>query len=349
VTEPILGRAIIETEVPAGLALARAQVLWRSVTPERPVAFYGAGLSGSALCLGALQHAPAALSGTGRRRRLLRRRSGGITAEAGAGIAYAALGLLEPSSLMACPPGRILNRNVRGALAGLRGLKLPTHYFGRDFLSVDGEPAVLVAWTRAVDGRVLLELFVAVDAPLLPDAEDLGYPPRVEPVFRGKQPTSLRASGLPAQLGADAVLRALADGYRKAHGLQLEPDALDDDERAETADLADRLVVDGADDGGLRWSPPAEEPIGFVQAGAALDDSGRIAQARLAGDFMQEEACAEELQTLLAGAQPTADPIGAALDRVYAAQPGRIEGVRNLPTLQRALLEACGTEGPHDG
>ncbi|MGD8859404.1 MAG: hypothetical protein PVI30_05285 [Myxococcales bacterium] len=342
--EPILGRALIEAEVPAERALARAQVLWRSVTPERPVTFYGAGLAGSALCLGALQHAPAALSAAGLKRKLLRRRTGGITAEAGTGIAYAALGLLDPSSLMACPPGRILNRNVRGALAGLRGLKLPTHYFGRDFLSVDGSPAALVAWTRAADGRALLELLVAVDSPLLPDAEQLGYPPRVEPVFRGKPPSTLRDAGLAADVEPADVPRALATGYARAHGLELEREDLGEEERVEVEALAGRLVVDGSDDGGLRWSTPVEEPIGFVQAGVRLDADGRIAAARLAGDFMQDEACTGELQAQLEGAEPSAATFGAALDRIYAAQPGRVEGVRNLPSLQGALLSAAGGE-----
>src|SRR5690606_8458247 len=51
----------------------------------------------------------------------LRRATGGPAWRLGDGTLYVALALRDASSLIETPPDKILNRNVRGILAGLRG------------------------------------------------------------------------------------------------------------------------------------------------------------------------------------------------------------------------------------
>src|SRR5262249_56052748 len=112
---------------------------------------------------------------------VVRRHTGGAAVYGGAGVLYLALGLLDASVLMPCPPGKLLNRNVRGFLTGLRALGVAAHYFGRDFVSVAVQPAAYVGWAEYGDGRALLEFFLGHDTTFLPAAHLSAYPERNQP------------------------------------------------------------------------------------------------------------------------------------------------------------------------
>jgi lipoate-protein ligase A len=338
------GRSCFDPPLPAAEALARGRIVAASVDTACPVAVYGAPLELAAVVLGAFQHAPHALTGEALSALALpvvRRATGGSAVWAGEGVLYLAVGLRDRSALMSCPAGKLLNRNVRGLLAGARALGVPTHYFGRDFLSFGVDPGIYVGWSESEpDGRVLLEAFVALDTAFALPAALVGYPTAAEPALRGKTPTTLRAAGLAAK-SADEVLRALADGYARGHGVAFEARALDAAELDAAASVRASLPVDVASDGGLCWSAPREEAIGFVSAGARLDEWGAIAALELGGDFMQRSSRGTALRDALVGIIPDAPHVGAAVDTVYGREPGALEGVRSLHTLRDAILDAC--------
>jgi hypothetical protein len=332
------GRLYIDPPRPAAAALARGAALAATLTPERPAALYCCEASVASVVIGAYQHAGHALRPEAFEAIALpvvRRTSGGAAVFCAPGVLYVALALRDASVLMACPPGRILNRNVRGMLAGLRTLSVPAHYFGRDFVSVESGPCVYVGWDEDAAGRVLLEFFVGVETSFaLPPGVD-GYGERSEPALRGKTPTTLRAAHAHYSTIGD-VAEAVARGYGQGFGLELERAEL------EAAAIADRARVDVTDAGGLTWSRPYEEAIGFVSAGVRLDASGAIEAIEVGGDFFQQRECPAQLAAKLVGKQPDPETIGAALDAVYAARPGLIEGVRSLTTLRSAILDAVG-------
>ena len=338
------GRSCFDPPLPAAEALARGRTLAATADDACPVVVYGAPLELSAVVLGAFQHAPHALAAEALATLalpVLRRATGGSATWAGEGMLYLALGLRDRSALMACPPAKLLNRNVRGLLVGARSLGVPTHYFGRDFLSFGVDPGVYVAWAESEpEGRVLLEAFVAVDTPFALPSALVGYPTPSEPALRGKTATSLRAAGL-GSMPAGTVLQKLAEGYARAHGVAFEPCALGAAELSAATALRGTLAVDPAADGGLSWSAPREEAIGFVSAGARLDARGAVAELSLGGDFMQRGGRHQALAAALVGQLPDAPRVGAALDAVYAREPGAIEGVRSLHTLRDAILDAC--------
>lgn len=302
-----------------------------------PVAIYGAGLEGDAVVLGAWQRAAdavrldeAAAAGVD----VLRRTTGGPTVVAGAGIVYVALALRTASTLLECPPDRVLNRNVRGALVGLSRGGVATMYGGREFLAVGGRPVALVAWDRGVEGRVLVEMFIASERPFSPpDALD-GYSPRTTPRLLGKQPTTLAEVWRRAPTALE-ILGHVVDGYVSAYGLEAQ--ALS--RATVTAAAIDPIEL--ADESSLRWSTPREIPIGLASAGIALGPGSRITGARLAGDFFQDRIAPDALSHALAGQAPSRDVLAAALRGVYA--PGRavIEGVRGLDALADALADAA--------
>lgn len=335
------GRLCIDQPRDARSALAHALTLWESTSAAEPVALYGAALSGEALLLGAHQRAADALSPTGRAQKaVLRRPSGGVTLRGGEGVLYVALGLHERNALMTCPKLRILNRNVRGALAGLRLAGVAAHYFGRDFVSVEAQPAAFVGWDAREDGRVLLEFFVAERESYVPPAEHGGYPVRASDPFRGKQVTPLARANVRAHGGE--LVQKLADGHAAGFGVEWRSAALSDQELATSERAAASLAVRPEQDEAetLAWSTPREEAIGFVSAGVALDAAGKLSRVRLAGDFFQDRACPAALERALAGATPSAEVIGRALDVLYVHGPRELEGIREIATLREAILDA---------
>lgn len=340
-------RIHLDAKLPAAEALARSQALLAAVDRERPVLLYGAELSDAAVVLGAYQHAPHALQSSALSQLalpVLRRRTGGAAVFGGEGVLYFALGLADASALMQCPPGRILNRNVRGFLAGIRALRVPAHYFGRDFVSFDAQPGAYLGWDEADDGRVLVEFFIGLETAFTLPEGMRAQPAGAEPPLRGKTPITLRGAGDETHSAAE-VLEQVAQGHGKSFGLELAQTPPSAAELASAAALRAALAVDVADTAGLAWSDPLPEAIGGVSAGARLDAGGAFAAVRVAGDFYQHRACAPQLRAHLLGAAPDPDRIGAALDAVYAARPGLIEGVRSLNTLRSALLQAAERAG----
>ncbi|HEX2675264.1 MAG TPA: hypothetical protein VHM19_01460 [Polyangiales bacterium] len=327
------GRLQIEENVAPAEALARGVALWAATSAAEPVALYGASLRSENLVLGAYQRASDALTAAARARGpVLRRRTGGVTVRAGDGVLYLALGLHERSVLMTCPKLRILNRNVRGTLAGLRTAGLATHYFGRDFVSVDAQPAAFLGWDADEQGRVLVELFVAERASYGLNPEDVAYPPRQNDALRGKAIRTLEQAG--ARVRGAELVQAIAGGYAAAFGVQWQPAALP----LTAADASH--VPSEPDDARLTWSAPREEAIGFVSAGVALDGSGKLSSVRLAGDFFQDRGCAPALERMLGGVEPTAVLIGRAIDGLYAHSAHELEGVRDLNVLREVILDA---------
>lgn len=343
-------RLYIEDDVEPAVALERAAATWRSLDGDYPVAMYGATLRGEAWVLGAHQHAGQVLPGRepgtagGSPSVVLRRASGGIAVRAGDGVTYVALALRERSSLMPCPKSRILNRNVRGALAGFRKAGIIAHYFGRDFISIDARPAAYVGWAARTDGRVLLEFFVCETSSCFISPRELGYPAITSDPLRGKEPWTLQQA-VGTVLGSDkrepvrghSLIEHLADGYRSGWNAAFEPTAIPD--AWLRAEVRVGLPPD-PDASALHWSHPIEEAIGFISAGVAMDGAGKLARVRMCGDFFADEGCAITLERMLIGVAPSADHIARAVDNAYGQAGHDIEGVRDLRTFQTAILDA---------
>ncbi len=333
---------------PAAQALAEGAALAARVAePDAPaVTIYGAALTGQAIALGAHQPTAQAVDLAHARREglvVVRRATGGPTYRAGEGIAYLALGLRTGSELLPCPRDRVLNRNVRGALAGLGAAGLPVHYFGREFLSVERLPAVGCGWSRDPRGHVLVEFFVGATAPYAPDPACVAWPARGDAAMTPRSPISFAhafASRCPDATAPDAdalVALALRRGWVSTYGVDAEPIA------APSAHVRPDLTQhDDARHGrALRWSAPREVPIGFLCAGLHVDD-GVIADARLAGDFFADEAGLVTLRDALLGAPPEPARFVAAINGAFGADGAVIEGLRSLAPVLEAFLEAAG-------
>lgn len=320
------GRLFIDHDQTPEVALAHGAALPGRLSEAAPVALYAAKLRGDALVLGRYQLATQLLAPE-KAAGALRRCTGGALVHAADGVSYVALALRDRSSLMACPPGRLLNRNVRGVLQGLRLAGVPANYFGRDFLSFAARPAIYVGWDASDDGHALIEFFIShTRSCFVPDAE-LRYPPRAEASLRGQAPTTIAETGHELPDLFDKV----AEGHSKAFGVLWE--------RGELAEH-DRLEATGPDPT-LTWSAPREEAIGFVSAGVALDHIGRFAAVRVAGDFFAHRGCGATLERVLLGVTPASEPVARAVDAAFAHAGHDVEGIRQLHSFQDAILDAA--------
>ncbi|MET0384356.1 MAG: hypothetical protein ABW321_00280 [Polyangiales bacterium] len=334
-----LGQLILEQDRTVSHALVRGAALPRLLSVDRPVALYGAVLRDDALVLGRYQLPSHALGTPHAREVVLRRATGGATVRAGSGIFYLALALRDRSSLMKCPPGRLLNRNVRGVLQGLRLAGVRANYFGRDFLSFGAQPAVYVGWDAQPEGQVLCEFFVAQTRTCFVPESELAYPQRREPTLRGQAPITLAGVDnveRATQLGA--LFDRIAEGHAKTFGVRWEgmpADALTPHQQALGSG------TDTPEQRALSWSTPREEAIGFVSAGVRLDGAGKFAAVQVAGDFFAHRACAATLERVLIGVSPTPDLVARAVDAAFAHAGYDVEGIRSLRTFQDAIIDAA--------
>src|SRR4051794_13540266 len=107
------GRLFIDLALAPAEALARGRAALDRVTETLPVVAYAAQFGSPAVVLGAYQHAPHALRAEALEALalpVLRRTTGGGAVWVSPGVLYLALALRDASVLMACPPGKILNR-----------------------------------------------------------------------------------------------------------------------------------------------------------------------------------------------------------------------------------------------
>jgi hypothetical protein len=337
-------RLYIEENVEPAAALERAAAMGTALDAAHPVGMYGATLRGNAWLLGAHQHAGQVLPAGGAPAAVLRRNTGGVAVRAGEGVTYVALALRDRASIMPCPRARILNRNVRGALQGLRQAGITAHYFGRDFLSIDARPAAYVGWAARSDGRVVLEFFVCETSSCFIAARELGYPARTNDPLRGKEPWTFQQA-IGNVLSSDhrepahgrKLIEHLAGGYQSGFGVGFEPSAIPESWRAN--EPRSGLPPD-PDASALFWSHPIEEAIGFVSAGVALDGAAKLARVRMCGDFFADDTCAITLERMLIGVAPSPDHIASAIDAAYGHAGHDIEGVRDLNTFHTAILDA---------
>lgn len=306
---------------------------------------YGATLRGEATVLGTWQRTASVLGDAARPagRPTLRRRTGGPTYRAGAGVVYAALALRHASALMDCPLDRILNRNVRGFLGALSGSGEPAHYFGREWLSVRRMPVAFVGWARLADGGVLVEAFIGVTEPALEPKTWPKAPRREEAAMLGKGAHTLEQA-TEQSLDPARVLTWLPDGFGKRYGTA-EPSAVDlAPQLRERAKILRNDYVEGSvagAEGALSWSKPHEVPIGFLEAGLARDAKGQVTDVRLAGDFFQDDDADQRLTEALVGGPAAPKRIEAAINQTFDGHAHVIEGLKSLQPVLDALLEVA--------
>jgi hypothetical protein len=258
--------------------------------------------------------------------RELRASCGGRSALLGAGrvalcarIADPAGWLAEPASRLSAP--RLLNRLVRGLLAGITPIGVAASYPGRDFAVVGERRVAQLALGRDARGAVLFQAVCGAEEPVATREPDPAFP-------------GLPALPPPGALGvaAPALADALARGFAARFGLELESFEAGE---AEPPPLADPELV------GLAAGPPVATPIGELAAHVALAPGGSLARVRLRGDFMASAGELRALEDSLAGLDPASPRIGELAARWLTAPESAVVGVTDARAVAEAVARAA--------
>jgi len=303
-----------------------------------------AELAGDALLLGRHQRAASAIHRGPRGAAGLavhRRLGGGRAVRAGAGRIGVLLALPRAGLLLPAPVGadKVINRYVRGLLAGLtHAAGSGVHYFGRDFLSVEGKQIGVVSQDGLADGRVIFEAIVGVERSLELPAGASAYPAHEDP-RAGGPPWDVLATFSREPHPFDDLAERIAAGYARAYGCAV--DFLLDD--APLAEAAIEPPVD-EDEAGWEESGLADVAIGFAEA-LVRHDGSAVREARLRGDFIAPAFVLRQLEASLAGCPLAFQAIGTRVDAAFRQPGAAILGLRSLRVLADAVLAAAGRLG----
>ncbi len=282
-------------------ALAARSRAALDATLHEPGELWVAVASEPGVLLGAFQRTHG-LQGHG----LLRRRgSGGPEVRVAPGSVHVVLSLASPAALLPCDEKRIVNRHVRPLLHALTRTGHLAHYFGRDWVSVAGQPVAWVGFAHDTSTRrTVFEALVAIGAP-----------------FAVRPRESLR--GMDAGI-VDVEPSRLVDAIVEAYGRDAEPVAL-----GAPAALQDETPADEPP-----WAATREEVIGTL--GAGLDARGIF---RVGGDLLASRDALARFEAAVVA--PGVD-LGRVTDETLAAPGVALDGVRSLSSVRDCVTEALG-------
>ena len=281
-----------------------------SVSPERELSVvaslaqrHGSGalviadLVGDAATLGRFQR-PGRSHATHEHRRL----SGGRSTRYGDGIvslcalAPTPQAWLDETGALSGP--RLLNRLVRGLLAGLARLGLAASYPGRDFVTVNGRRIAYVTLSREASGVLLFQAVLGVGAVYTTEEPEPSWPG----LPAAPEPTWLARERAPAP-GFDRIAAALEAGFAERFALVLEeaPFSSEDEREFRSASLPPLVDASLAE---LASAGAIATPIGELETHVALDLGGRLARVRLLGDMIAAQPALQALEAALVGELP---------------------------------------------
>lgn len=256
-----------------------------------------AELTGDAAALGRFQCR--GRSGAAREHRRL---TGGRSTRCGGGIV--SLSALAPSpQAWLDEPGvlsgpRLLNRLVRGLLAGLSKLGVAASYPGRDFALANGRRVAYLSLSREPSGVSIFQAILALDAAYTTAEREPSWPG----LPAAPEPTTL-ARELGRRPEFDSICSALAAGFAERASLELDAAPLSGDEERSLAAAAPP-PLDDPSLAGLARGGPVPTPIGELEAHVALEADGRLAHVRLRGDWIAAPPDVEALEGALVGEIP---------------------------------------------
>lgn len=270
-----------------------------------------------------------------------RRYSGGRVIPCGHGFVGMALALPHRSALfsddpLALAPHQVINRYVRGILAGCQLVGVPAFYPGRDVVTVDRRMLALVAFEVTREGAFLFEAILAnqKDFSVLPAMLDVADPMGVikAEILMADQTTCLtEIAGKP--LTTEEVAELLRRGYQQELGLALTPHVLTPlEHRAIEATANHQFQED-------RWlyqrrvRPELDRyafehvQLGMFETYFALEQERFIKDISLIGDFIANSPAIEQLERELRLCPANRRSVDAVVSRVLAEPTNYLLGL----------------------
>ncbi len=280
-----------------------------------------------------------------------RRLTGGRTINHGAGwvgcslIAPSRTALLEHRDTK-LRPEQVMNRYVRGAIAGLRALGLDCFYPGRDAITCNRREIALCTFEESATRALLFELFVAAERgldslPLDTDSFDPGG------ILTCPMYTTGTATTLEQELGRSVNFAELTDrlvaGYGSAFGAVRRRDLSHAEKAAADARrpaLAQWLCSRSRrPEPALNLTARAAIQLGFMEARLAASGE-RIERIAFSGDFIANSPGLAQFEHTLAGQRLDLMTLTAAVVQTYGDGSNFILGCGDLANLASLIMKA---------
>jgi len=269
----------------------------------------------------------------------------------GAGEGWLGLALILPSRDALLPdhdiklkPDQVMNRYVRGLLAGLRDLGLECFYPGRDAVTFERREIAMCTFETTASGALLFEAVLAVNRGMEEVVHDLEH---FDPA--GQLPCAMygpdAASKLVRELDRDVtfaeVANAIARGYSNllGGGDRRELTALENAHAERRgASLEQRAWLQLSSDGNL--SGRIASQLGSIEARVKTSADGVVEEIGLFGDLIANSPGIATLQSEMIGRRLDLASVSTAVMKVFGHGDNFILGIGELSNFVKLITRA---------
>jgi lipoate-protein ligase A len=269
----------------------------------------------------------------------------------GAGEGWIGIALILPSRDSLLPdhdiklkPDQVMNRYVRGLLAGLRDLGLECFYPGRDAVTFERRELATCTFETDASGALLFESILAVNRGMEEVVHDLEHfdPASELPcAMYGPDAATKLVRELDRDVSCAEVANAIARGYSNLLG---------GGDRRELTSLenahAERRGASIEQRGWLQRSAPGNltsriaGQLGSIEARVGASADGAVEKIDLLGDLIANSPGIAAFQSEMRGRRLDLASVSAAVMKVFAHGDNFILGIGDLATLVKLVTRA---------
>ena len=270
------------------------------------------------------------------------RYSGGRAMPLGPGFVGVALALPHRSALVGSEPlalsaEQVLNRCVRGIMAGSKAIGIELFYPGRDLLTVGSRACAMVSFTVESNGATLFEALLATERdftalPLLLDRADPTGVVRIA-LWQPDQAVAIGAV-LGRRLTFDELSDRIVAGYVSTFGMEPKLGA--------SVGMTDALPPwCSSVPSGLDRRSSVTTMLGVLETHVGVSPAGRMTGLRITGDLIADPSGIARVEAGVVGCDPGSGEVGAAIALIYADPAHFLLGIGPTATLTDAIVRAA--------
>jgi lipoate-protein ligase A len=269
----------------------------------------------------------------------------------GSGEGWLGLALILPSRTALLPdrdaklkPDQVMNRYVRGLLAGLRSLGLECFYPGRDAITFERREIAMGTFETDASGAMLFEASLAVNRGMEEVVHDLE---RFDPdgqlacAMYGPDAASKLVRELDRDITFAEAAHAIARGYSDLLGggdnRELSAVEIAQANRRGSA-MEQRGWLNFTADGNLTSRLATQ--LGTIEARVKTSAEGAIESLALAGDFIPNSPGIVEFQSEMRGRRLDLPSVSATVMKVFGSGDNFILGIGDLSNLVQLVSRA---------
>jgi lipoate-protein ligase A len=269
----------------------------------------------------------------------------------GSGEGWLGLALVLPSRAALLPdhemqlkPDQVMNRYVRGVLAGLRDLGLECFYPGRDAITLDRREIAMCTLETDGSGAMLFECVLALNRGMeevVHDLEHFDPAGQLACAMYGPDNASKLVRALNRDVAFNEVANAIARGYSNLLGggerRELTPLELAQAERR-GASLEQREWLRLSTDGNLTSRIAAQ--LGSIEVRVKTSADDVIQKIDLVGDVIANSPGIAAFQAEMVGRRLDVPSVSAAVMKVFGSGENFILGLGELSNLVKLVTRA---------